>query len=84
VRDDARTARVGITTGEEHHVSANSRDRERVIYSVSCQECESSSGLRWQGWRAYRADDPETGEPPTLAFYCPTCAEREFGPTPGR
>lgn len=26
------------------------------------------------GWQAYLPDD----EPPELAFYCPTCAEREF------
>jgi hypothetical protein len=25
-------------------------------------------------WRAYLTDD----EPPELAFYCPSCAEREF------
>jgi hypothetical protein len=26
-------------------------------------------------WEAYLTDD----EPPELAFYCPECAEREFG-----
>jgi hypothetical protein len=26
-------------------------------------------------WEAYVTDD----EPPELAFYCPECAEREFG-----
>jgi hypothetical protein len=44
-----------------------------------CAECGSSSGLRWYGWGAYRIDEPETGEPPRLAFYCPACQEREFG-----
>jgi hypothetical protein len=38
-----------------------------------------SSGLYWQGWRAYRVDDPETVEPPAVAFFCQACAEREFG-----
>lgn len=65
-------------------MSANSRNQERVTHSISCQECGSLSSLRWHGWRAYRADDPETGEPPTLAFYCPACAEREFGARPKR
>ena len=46
---------------------------------VCCQECGQPSGAAWRGWRAYRADDPETNEPPTLTFYCPACAEREFG-----
>jgi hypothetical protein len=46
---------------------------------VRCQECGCLSSLRWWGWRAYRTDDPELTEPPTLAFYCPACAEREFG-----
>ena len=26
-------------------------------------------------WRAYHTDD----EPPELEFFCPACAEREFG-----
>jgi hypothetical protein len=26
-------------------------------------------------WQAYLTDD----EPPEVAFYCPHCAEREFG-----
>jgi hypothetical protein len=42
----------------------------------NCQEC----GAVWlcadhERWRAYRTDD----EPPELVFYCPQCAEREFG-----
>ena len=47
--------------------------------SIHCAECKSSSGLYWHGWRGYRTDDPELGEPPAVAFYCPTCSEREFG-----
>lgn len=61
-------------------MSASSRDHRTVANIVRCVECDTLSGLRWTGWRAYRVDDPETGEPPALAFYCPTCAEREFGP----
>jgi hypothetical protein len=39
----------------------------------------SELGLRWTGRHACRVDDPELDEPPALAYYCPTCAEREFG-----
>ncbi len=46
---------------------------------VACRECGRSSGASWHGWRAYRTDDPELNEPPSLAFYCRACAEREFG-----
>jgi len=46
---------------------------------IACHECGRSSGDTWCGWRAYRTDDPETNEPPALAFYCRACAEREFG-----
>ncbi len=47
--------------------------------TVHCAECKTSSGLYWHGWGAYRIDDPEQGELPALAFYCPTCAHRHFG-----
>jgi hypothetical protein len=46
---------------------------------MRCQECGCLSSPTWWGWRAYRTDDPECDEPPALAFYCPACAEREFG-----
>ena len=52
---------------------------KRAVSLVHCQECGCASSLRWWGWRAYRTDDPELSEPPALAFYCPACAEREFG-----
>ena len=47
---------------------------------ADCIECGCRSDARWVEWRAYRVDDPEMGEPPALAFYCPACAEAEFGP----
>jgi hypothetical protein len=37
------------------------------------------SSFTARGWKAYRTDDIELDEPPTLAFYCPECARREFG-----
>ena len=48
---------------------------ERLV----CQECETISGEGAEGWRAYRGDVPGEDPVPTLLFYCPTCAEREFG-----
>jgi hypothetical protein len=53
------------------------REQQRV---VTCLECGGPSDRAWKGWRAYRVDDPELAEPPTLGFYCPACAEAEFGP----
>jgi hypothetical protein len=49
------------------------------VNAVWCTECGECSGLLWTGWRAYRVDEPGSGEPPQLVFYCPACAEREFG-----
>ena len=60
-------------------MDASSRNIEQKANVVTCAECGCLSGLRWAGWRAYRTDDPETGEPPALAFYCPGCAARDFG-----
>jgi hypothetical protein len=46
--------------------------------TVACAQCGCPSSLLWDGWRACRIDDPETTEPPALAFFCPSCARREF------
>jgi len=50
--------------------------------SLACVECGTLSGRDARRWRSYRIDDPTEDEEPALAFYCPACAEREFG-TPG-
>lgn len=61
-------------------VNAEGRDHETTATrTVVCVECGCSSGLFWRGWGAYRVDEPEYGDPPQLAFYCPPCAEAEFG-----
>jgi hypothetical protein len=49
---------------------------ESVALIPECAECDQ----RWlpadaERWAAYLTDD----EPPELVFYCPACAEREFG-----
>lgn len=48
-------------------------------HHVTCVECGRVSDHRWRGWLADRVDDPEADEEPKLGFYCPECAEREFG-----
>jgi hypothetical protein len=49
------------------------------VHILACVECLRVSSLSARGWKAFRSDDPETNEPPRLAFYCPDCAGREFG-----
>jgi hypothetical protein len=60
-------------------VNASDRGHLRKTAAIHCIECKSSSGLYWQGWRAFRTDDLELSEPPALAFYCPICAVVNFG-----
>jgi hypothetical protein len=50
------------------------------VHELVCRECGAVADPYARGWRGYRVDDPEENEPPELAFYCPWCAEREFGP----
>jgi hypothetical protein len=51
-----------------------------VALTPLCAECHA----RWlpadeERWRAYLGGD-DLDEPAERAFYCPDCAEREFGP----
>ena len=46
---------------------------------LECVECRTVSDATAWRWRSYRIDDPTEDEEPALAFYCPFCAEREFG-----
>ena len=52
-----------------------------VLY---CVECGCCSGELGKGWVAMRCDDPDPdmGDEPTIALYCPPCAAGEFGNRP--
>ena len=52
---------------------------EADVHLLACIECPRLSSASARGWKAYRSDDPENEEPAKLAFYCPQCAEGEFG-----
>jgi hypothetical protein len=49
------------------------------VHVFGCAECPRVSSRFATGWKAYRVDDPELDEEPSLAFYCRECARREFG-----
>jgi hypothetical protein len=51
----------------------------RQIHVLRCVECHTQSTTSSSGWRGLRCDVPEEDDTPILAFYCPACAEREFG-----
>jgi hypothetical protein len=42
-----------------------------------CAEC-GRSDEEATGWRGYRDDLPDEDEQPSVAFFCPLCAAREF------
>jgi len=43
-----------------------------------CAECGRSNDGEAAGWRGYRDDLPDEDEQPSLVFFCPSCAAREF------
>ena len=46
---------------------------------LACAEYPRMSSVTARGWKGYRTDEPETDEPPQLAFCCPAGARCEFG-----
>ena len=48
---------------------------------LRCEECGSTTEFA-RGWRAKIVDDDEEPEMGAYTvYYCPTCAQREFGPS---
>jgi hypothetical protein len=48
---------------------------------LRCAECGAESDQLATGWRAYLAGElEENGQEAELLTFCPTWAEREFGP----
>jgi hypothetical protein len=60
-----RAAAVEAVPSENHSV-------------LVCAECGCTDDEKAAGWRGYRDDLPEEDEQPSLAFFCPSCAAREF------
>lgn len=54
--------------------------RQPAEQFATCVECGRVSGPYWIRWRAFRIAEPDTGDEPEIALYCPACAERELGP----
>jgi hypothetical protein len=50
------------------------------VYELVCHACSVYSDANAAGWRAYLVDNPDKNASRELAFYCPSCAQREFGP----
>jgi hypothetical protein len=60
------------------------RDRRlAAAVPLRCAECGTESRPGERGWRGCRTDEPGVDEPPAVAFFCPPCAGREFGPAGG-
>ena len=47
-----------------------------------CAECGTPAEGDAFGWRGYRTDDSQWGEPTVVVFYCAWCSLQEFGPLP--
>jgi hypothetical protein len=45
---------------------------------MRCEECGKEAPPDARGWRAVRTDTEDDADSP-VGFYCPDCAEREFG-----
>ena len=51
---------------------------------MCCVVCGCSTGDEVEGWTALCCNDPEPGEAPNIAFYCPPCATAEFKHPPAK
>jgi hypothetical protein len=46
---------------------------------LRCAECGTFSDFAARGWIAIRAGEADVEDTPEVFFFCPECAEREFG-----
>jgi hypothetical protein len=68
--------RRGLQVGRVSIVDCPRVSAERVALIPQCAECDEVwLPAHGECWEAYLTAD----EPPELAFYCPSCAERELG-----
>jgi hypothetical protein len=73
----ARSGSHSYRVGDAAHTDGTAN--RFVPVPLECVECHAVSDASAWRWRGYRTDDPTEHEEPALAFYCPSCAEREFG-----
>jgi hypothetical protein len=68
-----------LPVSDTEHVSAwaEKESQPAKVHQLSCVGCGSRSGLLAGGWRGCRTDEPESGEKPSVAFFCPTCSARK-------
>jgi hypothetical protein len=55
--------------------------RSKTVQRLKCALCGRWSEGEAEGWRAYRNDDLTDAQPLEIVFFCPDCADREFGQT---
>jgi hypothetical protein len=63
---------------EEQERRCPSRLSYRLSGPLECAQCGDLSPPRAFGWQGHRTDEPDTEDPPGVAFYCPFCVAREF------
>jgi hypothetical protein len=73
-----RTMRADGTEPAERAVAPVPRRAHAsgVAFFLLCAECQAVTDVFERGWRAYYACDEPRRD---LVFFCPACAEREFG-----
>jgi hypothetical protein len=75
-----RTIRTASATRRSLHHREHMLSPGLWTHILQCIECgRLDTDRAGRGWRGYRCDDPDIGEAPAVAFYCPACAASEFG-----
>jgi hypothetical protein len=65
---------VVAVAASRNHEGVDTTDED--IHVLACVECPRVSSVSARGWKAYRVERLDD-ERPSLAFYCPACAQRE-------